>query len=448
MATLAGSNIKDTYQRILQAPNADGINATPTAVQDGEGTASPLLIGTSAVQVSSTPSAPNDIIRLTDLGAATFDASQIASGTLPEARMPAGYLNATSIHGRAITANPPSNNQIYVYSTGTGQWELQTLGANLSGDVTGTTSSNTVVRLQGRDVDSSAPSSGQLLGWDGAQWTPTAPAAGGVENLKLADGASIDGTLRAIQDDNVSPNSAALWLALSQVRVRPAVNGVATFAVQQAIGTDVLVVDTTNAEVILAALQVSSLTAGVLQSDASGNVSSAALTNSELPVIDDTVHGDRGGGTLHAAATSGANGFMPAADKAKIDLYPAIATLTTGHVLRATGAGSVAFGAIQKADLPTLTAADVSAAAATHASTHATAGSDPLTPADIGAALDTDATIDSSATNTVPITVRGTAGQTAAVAEFYDAPAGNKIAQLLADGTLEILRVKVVEVFS
>lgn len=33
-------------------------------------------------------------------------------------------------------------------------------------------------------------------------------------------------------------------------------------------------------------------------------------------------HGARGGGTLHAVATSGANGFMAAADKSKIDLLP------------------------------------------------------------------------------------------------------------------------------
>ena len=39
----------------------------------------------------------------------------------------------------------------------------------------------------------------------------------------------------------------------------------------------------------------------------------------------DAQHGVRGGGTQHAAATSGANGFMPAADKAKLDNITATA---------------------------------------------------------------------------------------------------------------------------
>lgn len=433
MADLTGNSVQSTYKRLLQVPNSDGANATLTAVQDGEGTPTPLLLSTTAVQVSSAPVAANDVLRLTDLGSATFDATQVASGTLAEARMPANYRNADSLLGRPITTDVPSNNQIYVWSTGTGQWELQTLGATLAGDVTGTTSNATVVRIQGRDVASTAPSSGQLLGWDGAQWAPTAPAAGGVENLKLADGTSIDGTLRAIQDDNVSPNSAALWLALSHVLVKPAVNNAASFDVQTSTGTSVLAIDTTNAKAILAALQVSGLAAGVLQSDASGNVTSAALTNAELPVIDDTVHGDRGGGTLHAAATSGAAGFMPATDKGKLDLYPAVSGLTAGHVLRVTGAATVAYGALVAGDLPA------------HASEHATGGSDAIAPADINALPDQDATVSSSGIAAVPLTIQGTSGQTAALLEIYDAAAGTKVGELLSNGTLRVLKVEVVD---
>lgn len=433
MATLTGNSIQSTYMRLLQVPNADGANATPTAVQDGEGTATPLLIGTTAVQVSTSPVADTDVVRLIDLSFASFSAAQLTSGTLAEARMPANYRNADRILGRSITTNPPSNNQVYVYSTSTGQWELQTLGASLAGDVTGTTSNSTVVRIQGRDVDSSAPQAGDVLGWDGAQWTSTAPATGSADNLKLPDGTSIDDTLRSIQDDNVSPNSAALSLALSQVRVLPAMNGTATFDVQNAAGSSVLTVDTTNARALLAALRLNGASAGVLQADANGDVTSAALTNAELPVIDDTVHGNRGGGALHAAATSGANGFMPAADKGKLDLYPSVTGLTAGQVLRATGAATVAYGALQATDLPT------------HASRHATGGADALAPADINALPDEDASVSSSAVGTVPLTVTGTSGQTAALLEIYDAPAGTKVGELLSNGTLRVLKVEVVD---
>jgi len=49
-------------------------------------------------------------------------------------------------------------------------------------------------------------------------------------------------------------------------------------------------------------------------------------------IITDTQHGDRGGGSLHPAATTGVNGFMSAADKAKMDnlvgLSPSVVTGT------------------------------------------------------------------------------------------------------------------------
>jgi hypothetical protein len=48
--------------------------------------------------------------------------------------------------------------------------------------------------------------------------------------------------------------------------------------------------------------------------DGSGDVPLA-----QLPVIDDTVHGNRGGGALHAAATTSVAGFMSAGDKTKLD---------------------------------------------------------------------------------------------------------------------------------
>lgn len=259
-----------------------------------------------------------------------------------------------------------------------------------------------------------------------------------------ADG--VNATLTAIEDGEGT--ASALRLALSQVVARPAANHAATFAVQQDDGTDVLVVDTASPRVILAALQVSGLGAGVVRADVSGNLSSAALAPGDLPEINDTVHGNRGGGSLHAAATSGTDGFMPAADKAKIDLYPAVSALTPGHVLRATGATSAAFGALQLSDLPALTASDVGAAAETHAATHASGGSDPLAPGDIGAATDTDAAVGSSAVGAVALTLEGTAGQTAPVLEIYESTGGAKVAQLLPDGTLEVLRVKIVETFS
>lgn len=44
---------------------------------------------------------------------------------------------------------------------------------NLLGDVTGTLGATTVVKIQGRDVANTAPTSNQVLTWNGSAWTPT-----------------------------------------------------------------------------------------------------------------------------------------------------------------------------------------------------------------------------------------------------------------------------------
>jgi len=49
-------------------------------------------------------------------------------------------------------------------------------GGNLSGDVTGLQGTTLVGKLQGLPISASSPSAGQVLGWDGAAWTPAAPA--------------------------------------------------------------------------------------------------------------------------------------------------------------------------------------------------------------------------------------------------------------------------------
>lgn len=51
----------------------------------------------------------------------------------------------------------------------------------------------------------------------------------------------------------------------------------------------------------------------------------------------DAQHGDLGNGTLHTAATSSANGFMPSTDKAKLDLYASTsATVSVSTTAQAT----------------------------------------------------------------------------------------------------------------
>lgn len=50
-----------------------------------------------------------------------------------------------------------------------------------AGDLAGSSTSQTVVGLQGRPVASAAPTSGQVLTWNGTSWTPTTPAPAGAQ---------------------------------------------------------------------------------------------------------------------------------------------------------------------------------------------------------------------------------------------------------------------------
>ena len=50
---------------------------------------------------------------------------------------------------------------------------------SMVGDVTGSTASSTVARLQGRDLSATAPTSGQVIAWSGSAWEPATITPGG-----------------------------------------------------------------------------------------------------------------------------------------------------------------------------------------------------------------------------------------------------------------------------
>src|SRR5579864_8074391 len=82
-----------------------------------------------------------------------------------------------AIQGNPVSPNRPTLNQFYKWD-GT-EFALSDLPTSLppsgaaGGDLGGTYPNPTVVKLQENPVSSTVPSSGQILGWDGSQWTPT-----------------------------------------------------------------------------------------------------------------------------------------------------------------------------------------------------------------------------------------------------------------------------------
>jgi hypothetical protein len=88
------------------------------------------------------------------------------------AQGPAGPQGATGPQGPAGTSGS------YTAGSGISITGNSISTSNLAGDVTGATSATTVARLQGRNVATTAPASGEVLKWNGSAWTPATDATG------------------------------------------------------------------------------------------------------------------------------------------------------------------------------------------------------------------------------------------------------------------------------
>lgn len=95
----------------------------------------------------------------------------------------------SNLQGNTLSATQPDDGYVLAWNATTELWEPRSpssVGVQLSGDLSGSSSSVTVVGLQGRNIASTTPTDGYVLGWVAAsnQWEPVKGGSGFGASLK------------------------------------------------------------------------------------------------------------------------------------------------------------------------------------------------------------------------------------------------------------------------
>ena len=131
-----------------------------------------FVVGSQAAQLA--PTVTGDVVIRSDLSK-SYVRSSSATGTMTDYNE---LLNPTSpvlsVNGQTGVISLTTSN----INEGTNQYftSARVAAANVGGDITGTVSVASVIKIQGKAVSSASPSTGQVMKWDGSQWAPAADA--------------------------------------------------------------------------------------------------------------------------------------------------------------------------------------------------------------------------------------------------------------------------------
>lgn len=81
------------------------------------------------------------------------------------------YVTQSAFNGFVASANCAVNETMY-WNSVSGSFMCQSINVSLAGDVTGSIGAAKVVALQNHPVDTTAPTSNQVLQWNGSKWIP------------------------------------------------------------------------------------------------------------------------------------------------------------------------------------------------------------------------------------------------------------------------------------
>lgn len=165
--------VGDSILKTINVPVVENVSLT---AGDGIGItgSSPSFTITNTGDLSTT----NEIQDLSLSGQTLSLSSDATTVTLP-------IINNTA--GAGISVSIASGNATITNTGDTNASDDITTGTTLGGDLSGTLPNPTVVKIQGRSVANTAPSTGEILKWNGSAWAPGADAGASMSGHTLKD---------------------------------------------------------------------------------------------------------------------------------------------------------------------------------------------------------------------------------------------------------------------